>query len=682
MIIDRTHNITTNIQGSTEFSVSDDSAKIFSFLSNFLYKDKERSVITELCSNALDAHIMVGKEKERILVHLPTDLQKEFRVRDYGPGLSEPQVYQFLTKYGSSSKGQSNEFIGGFGIGSKSPAAVTDTWTINSHNEGEMKSYLIHVNDKGIPSINKLFTKPSTESGLEVIVPVANGRLWHDASVKVFEHYELLPEIKGTRTIPQITYVNNYKGLAKFTNVNLYGTGSVFVIMNRRSYLIDMSKIGKQTPFSSNAYLPFPTSELSVSLSREDLQYDSKTIDAIKLHFDKIEAELLVDWKAEVSCAKSIYDYKQLANNFKTKNMLKPIALENFAAKAKDTFSPMVDFNRLDQFELTMNDSEAKGHFVTEYKSQNLSKLRYNGRISINRKDYNKQLKTMKFSSKVKGDITFVLSDVKSAPSRVKLAIAQNKIQEAVILEKDWFDIIPNDFEKILASSLEKPVVVRAKVVRAVSAIYEKNGNKFVPILDGDVDKTKPVVCIRFSNAGTTTSIIDLKEIKFVEDFTKTVHDVTLIFIKPKEKMPQYAVTPLQWAERIYKSMVAQIPKMNDAYAKKELSKYTNRLRTSLIGKIVNFDSQILLVKAVVFAEVVKEISRLKSVPEDLTILSKFDTLNKCADFIGTPRFEPEIYDFENKLVTAYPMLEYVTSNYISDSDLTKVLEYVNMCGR
>mgnify|MGYP003135361403 CR=1 FL=1 len=65
---------------------------IFNVLRNQLYSDKVLAVIREYSTNAVDAHIEVGKDDLPIEVSLPTVLKAEFKVRDYGRGLTDEQI--------------------------------------------------------------------------------------------------------------------------------------------------------------------------------------------------------------------------------------------------------------------------------------------------------------------------------------------------------------------------------------------------------------------------------------------------------------------------------------------------------------------------------------------------------------------------------------------------------------
>ena len=67
-------------------------AKMFQMLSSGLYSDKIRAAIRELSTNAFDSHVDNGCPTRPFDVQLPTKLDPQFRLRDYGTGLDDVQV--------------------------------------------------------------------------------------------------------------------------------------------------------------------------------------------------------------------------------------------------------------------------------------------------------------------------------------------------------------------------------------------------------------------------------------------------------------------------------------------------------------------------------------------------------------------------------------------------------------
>lgn len=81
-----------------------------------LYTNPLAAAIREYTSNAIDAHIAAGIDKP-VEVNLPSNNNQWLTVRDFGTGLTAFDILTVYANFGSSDKRDSNEFIGGFGIG-------------------------------------------------------------------------------------------------------------------------------------------------------------------------------------------------------------------------------------------------------------------------------------------------------------------------------------------------------------------------------------------------------------------------------------------------------------------------------------------------------------------------------------------------------------------------------------
>ena len=106
--------------------------KAFKALTDNLYQNKIGSIVREISANAIDAQNQAGNGEIPFQIHLPDTFEPWFSVRDFGIGLS-PEIMEnvFLTLF-ESTKDQSNDSIGAFGLGSKTPLAYTDQFTITS----------------------------------------------------------------------------------------------------------------------------------------------------------------------------------------------------------------------------------------------------------------------------------------------------------------------------------------------------------------------------------------------------------------------------------------------------------------------------------------------------------------------------------------------------------------------
>lgn len=141
---------------------------IMSILSN-MYSDPPLAVVREYGANGVDAS---KKEKvNKIAMNLDKNV---FYVRDYGAGMNDQQVRDTYINYGGTTKRDSNDDIGGFGIGSKVGWAYNSkSFTVTSFCGGVKSVYLMAIEKSGIGSCRLVSATPSNEqSGVLVQVPI------------------------------------------------------------------------------------------------------------------------------------------------------------------------------------------------------------------------------------------------------------------------------------------------------------------------------------------------------------------------------------------------------------------------------------------------------------------------------------------------------------------------------
>ena len=167
-----------------------------------LYTDPIAAAIRETCSNAWDAHLVVGKGDVPFEVTLPNDFDKEFIVRDYGPGMSEQEIFTVARMAGKSTKKGTNKQKGMFGLGFKAPHAYTSAFTIVSRNGGRKITYSSYRNAEKRYRIAKMLDEdvelnddgtPCT--GLEIRIPVQNQDVseFKSEMQRLLRYYDPLP---------------------------------------------------------------------------------------------------------------------------------------------------------------------------------------------------------------------------------------------------------------------------------------------------------------------------------------------------------------------------------------------------------------------------------------------------------------------------------------------------------
>ena len=184
-----------NIQGST-FKISA-SPVAFDILSSKLYSNPILAIVRELLTNAYDSHKAAGKEDIPIKVNFPSYLEPNFIIRDYGLGLSKEDVMEMYTTFFSSTKSDSNDFTGCFGLGSKTPFSYTTSFSVNSYWNGT-KYYFIATKKDGLPNIFFVKEEPTEEeNGLEISIPTdKSGGFDHKFHNEMVNYLKYIPEIK------------------------------------------------------------------------------------------------------------------------------------------------------------------------------------------------------------------------------------------------------------------------------------------------------------------------------------------------------------------------------------------------------------------------------------------------------------------------------------------------------
>jgi len=162
-------------QETVKMSLDLDSAQVLmQMLSKNLYSDSIGSTIRECASNALDSHRRVGSDKP-IIVSFKRNNQAntyEFAVEDFGIGLDADDVVNIISKYGKSTKRDSNTELGMMGLGFKAPLAYSSSFYFVARKDGMERKYMMYEGED-TNSIDLLYETQTTEgNGVKVIVPV------------------------------------------------------------------------------------------------------------------------------------------------------------------------------------------------------------------------------------------------------------------------------------------------------------------------------------------------------------------------------------------------------------------------------------------------------------------------------------------------------------------------------
>lgn len=280
------------------------SAHAFKILSSGLYSNKIAAVLRELSCNAIDANVAAGRANVPIVVKLPTAIDIQFYVQDNGPGMSDEFVLSNYTTYFESTKSQSNDAIGGFGLGSKSPFAYTDQFTVESVHDGIHSTYVAYLDEHGAPAISRtasMTASPEWPSGVRVSLPVRNedrNKFIAEATT-LFAYYTSPVRVIGANITP-LSYKQKTPTYGFIDRERHNITGS-WAVMGNVPYRILFSQSHTEDTTNADlvrsmcnalerrgAVLFFNIGDLSVTPSRETLEFDKRTVDALISRFSAV----------------------------------------------------------------------------------------------------------------------------------------------------------------------------------------------------------------------------------------------------------------------------------------------------------------------------------------------------------------------------------------------------------
>ena len=297
MIIDTSQGNIEVIGDIKEFKTSIDPKNlefITTLLSSNLYSDPEQSFIREIVSNAWDSHVEAGNTDTPVIVRFRNqNYNKSVTIRDYGTGLSPERFAEVYCNIGSSTKRDSNDFIGGFGIGKYSSLACSNTVYITSYYKG-IAYYYIMVKSGNSITTNLLREQPTTEkNGVEVTVMNISS---FSAYEKALDYIVFFPNVY----IDGIDHYLNSAKLKRFTHIAVASRtihhklllGNVLYPCNRTLLPPDVSDF-LQDIYGTGIVIRFDIGELGITPNRENIIYTSDTVDKISQRVRDAKKELM-----------------------------------------------------------------------------------------------------------------------------------------------------------------------------------------------------------------------------------------------------------------------------------------------------------------------------------------------------------------------------------------------------
>jgi hypothetical protein len=308
-------------------SSSEDLVYIFDILRSKLYSNKIAAVVREYSTNAADANVENGLRDKPIVITAPTRMVPQFKVRDFGRGLTEEEIRNVYCMYGRSTKRNSNDYTGQLGLGSKSGFAYGDSFTIISYKDGVKHTYTAYIDETRLGSIAKVDeSKTKEDNGIEIVIPVniSDIRSFESEIATAVKYFKVKPSVLN---ISDISFQSDEKEILSGNGWKVYGHGvssyyqsRAVAVMGNIGYPINVQTLTNNTyavnALTSPICIDFEIGKLSISANREELEYNEATKKAILDRVKEIEAEIIESTEKQLKACKNIIEAKKKFGSF------------------------------------------------------------------------------------------------------------------------------------------------------------------------------------------------------------------------------------------------------------------------------------------------------------------------------------------------------------------------------
>jgi len=188
-----------------------------------MYPDPEEAVLREYSNNALDSRNEAGSTRP-IEVNTPTALDPKLSIRDYGVGLNEDDIEHVYSLYGASTKRETNQQTGKFGIGGKSALSYTSQFTVIGIKDGQRTVVDVARDEDGAGTMTIVDVRETEEgNGVEIQIPAQRYNSFEEKAKTFFQYWKpgevllngkepkLIEGLPVTDTIQLVKKVNYYE---------------------------------------------------------------------------------------------------------------------------------------------------------------------------------------------------------------------------------------------------------------------------------------------------------------------------------------------------------------------------------------------------------------------------------------------------------------------------------------
>lgn len=341
---------TLGVKKSIDFKLDANSQQmIFAMFSKNIYSNPIGSVVREITSNCFDSHVEANVSDPVVVKLIKENSDYYINFIDVGVGLSPERMEKVYSQYFTSTKRGDNNQIGGFGLGSKSVLAYTDSIYVITNYDGVQYVYNVYKGtDK--PMIDLLSEEPTSErNGTTIKVPVKS------TDVPTFER-----EIKR-----QLYYFENiiFEGFGwsvsndyKIIKSDLFlyrgneYSNNVHICLGKVAYPIDYNALDiSSSDWSMPIALKFDIGEINVTASREAIDYTQETKKYIIKKLNQLKdkfIKMLDAQTVDLNTIERLYEYQNNRHTLKLSDTL------SINASCIDKARPEIKLDKYDAIKL------------------------------------------------------------------------------------------------------------------------------------------------------------------------------------------------------------------------------------------------------------------------------------------------------------------------------------------
>ena len=492
------------------------------------YSNPYLAALREYTSNARDSHREAGITRP-IEVTLPNQYSPALIIEDFGLGLTREQLKGY-GQFGKSSKRDSNDYTGGFGLGSKSALAMSAQFTVTAVKDGKRNTVIIHRAENGAPVMGFPFPEqdaPGVPNGVKVTIPtseasrfeqaISNGFFlgWEPGTILINGAEPTTPTVYDTDLFVPIG-----DGLGwELKRLNNRESGTLHlrqatVLINGVRYTLDYSELREFVSISileeylSRAVIDLENGEVEIHPSRETLIYDKRTREYIQKRIEQFVDHASAQLQTDIDGAKNLREALAIRSHARKVGFQNRYTYRNISLDSNKLFTPGPDVNPMvANFNRSVynGDKAARNYMTEEAIANELIRSSFSdtkilvvgAERNIENGNYLRQSATASQfvrAMQKKGRLRGTTATVYYTTHKKRRLNGHFKQLFSMVIDADSYDLIVSNFRKELLAIARKNSVKTGSLAGTVKVSMSGAAYKDINIDDLDPEATHVLI--------------------------------------------------------------------------------------------------------------------------------------------------------------------------------------------